>query len=166
MMDRFLNWITSFLHYKEFYRVLPDGTEEVYLRRYRIWGTLRGEGGKFGIYLHKIMSGDADRYLHCHPWSFLSIMLHGSYWEETFDRNHTAHKKYKAPAFLWRPLIWKHKLWLRKNTHVWTFIIRGEAKRNWGFWKTNEGPMIPNENYRDAAIGRYEVRFSKDPDSE
>lgn len=43
------------------------------------------------IYLHKFMRSDEDRALHDHPWSFLSIILRGGYFEisETFEGKKT-----------------------------------------------------------------------------
>jgi hypothetical protein len=36
-----------------------------------------------GVKLHHILRSDDDRDLHDHPWSFLSIVLKGGYWEHT-----------------------------------------------------------------------------------
>jgi hypothetical protein len=36
-----------------------------------------------GIKLHHILRSDEDRDLHDHPWSFLSVILWGGYWEHT-----------------------------------------------------------------------------------
>lgn len=36
----------------------------------------------FSVKLHKILASDVDRYLHDHPWHYLSLMLAGSYIEE------------------------------------------------------------------------------------
>lgn len=45
-----------------------------------------------GVKLHHILRSDDDRDLHDHPWSFLSIILWGGYWE---------HRERDCPA---RPL--------------------------------------------------------------
>lgn len=49
----------------------------IYLIRYSILST-----PWFAIKLHNIMMNDDD-CVHDHPWSFLSIILKGGYWEFT-----------------------------------------------------------------------------------
>jgi hypothetical protein len=35
----------------------------------------------FNIYLHKFLSSDEDRYLHCHPWPSISFIINTGYYE-------------------------------------------------------------------------------------
>jgi hypothetical protein len=37
----------------------------------------------YSLKLHIILRSDDDRTLHDHPWTFLSLMLKGGYWEHT-----------------------------------------------------------------------------------
>jgi hypothetical protein len=36
-----------------------------------------------GVKLHQFLRSDDDRDLHDHPWSFVSLILRGGYWEHT-----------------------------------------------------------------------------------
>lgn len=38
------------------------------------------------LLIHRFLSGDSERHLHCHPFEFTTIMLHGRYDEEYIDR--------------------------------------------------------------------------------
>lgn len=98
------------------------------------------------IYVHKFLRSDEDRALHDHPWSFVSVMLKGSYVEVTDDKR----MRRSAPEPLrWffgdRPVVfrratWRHRVellghgWAQSETPCWTLIITGPHVRNWGFW--------------------------------
>ena len=79
------------------------------------------------VYLHHIMRSDAERHLHDHPWSFVSIILRGGYREHTMDGS----RDYKAPAILFRPATWAHKLELQQP--AWTLVFATKTVRRWGF---------------------------------
>lgn len=103
----------------------PDGTD--YLRRWQInlpFG--------FAIYFHKIFQSDGDRDLHDHPWDFLSILVWGNYIETTPGRNYRLKKWFN---FHWAEDL--HQLTLFKKNGVeqpvYTIILRGRRKRDWGF---------------------------------
>ena len=85
------------------------------------------ESRRLGIYLHRLHVSDEDRALHDHPWSFLSWLIGGGYYE------HTAEGRFWRRRFslLWRPAEWRHRLELRRPT--WTLVIRGSRRRRWGF---------------------------------
>lgn len=109
----------------------------------------------FGIKLHHIVGSDDDRDLHDHPWSFLSIILWGGYWEHlTVDdawhrsagplypagyeitgegHKETARKWYGPGSVLWRPLPWPHRLELPAGKKAWTLVFTGPYRREWGF---------------------------------
>lgn len=105
-----------------------------YLFRRRLVQTPR-----FGIYLHDIFEPDADRDPHDHPWTFISIVLRGSYTE----RLHLYPHVYFAANY--RDQTWKrwsvHKM-TRETAHrityaepgLKTLIFTGPRKRNWGFF--------------------------------
>lgn len=50
--------------------------DSVYMERYFLFKRER-----VGIYLHHFLRSDTDRALHDHPWSFVTIILSGGYWE-------------------------------------------------------------------------------------
>ena len=51
---------------------------EVHFRRWEILKTRCGS-----IWLHAIYKADQDKHLHNHPWDFKSLVLKGSYLEQT-----------------------------------------------------------------------------------
>lgn len=81
----------------------------------------------FGIFLHHLISSDDDRALHDHPWSFITILLTGGYWEHT-----TTERLWRGRfSVLFRPAEWQHRLELEKP--VWTLVIKFRTRRSWGF---------------------------------
>jgi hypothetical protein len=58
-------------------QIIRNDDGDVYMVR-RAFNTPLG-----GVKLHHILRSDDDRDLHDHPWSFLSIVLKGGYWEHT-----------------------------------------------------------------------------------
>lgn len=109
----------------------------------------------FGIKLHHILLSDEDRDCHDHPWSFLSIILWGGYWEhmpveqawhrcrttlyaggyEVVGEGHseTARKWFGPGSVLWRPLPSTHRLELPAGRTAWSLVLTGPKRREWGF---------------------------------
>lgn len=101
----------------------------------------------FGIKLHHILRSDEDRDLHDHPWSFLSIILLGRYWEHkaVIESNNckydirldgkpaTIRTWYGPGSILWRPAPSPHRLELPAGRSAWTLVITSAKKREWGF---------------------------------
>lgn len=94
----------------------------------------------FAVWLHRIARPDADRHLHDHPRSFLSIVLRGGYVEEVpiFQTDW----KGRAPTIL-NVVRWSsfkrakdlHRivdLW-RSGAPTWTLVFCGPLRRRWGF---------------------------------
>lgn len=99
------------------------------------WGTLR---------LHHILRSDDDRHLHDHPFDFTSFLLSGGYTEITAveDQLDTAYFGSSTVPKFWPrfSIIRKvaedaHRLILERP--VWTFVIGGEKRRQWGFHTEN-----------------------------
>jgi hypothetical protein len=112
---------------------------------YLIRRTLVKIGKYFSIKIHKIVQSD-DACIHDHPWSFLSIILKGGYFEWTiaqpYDYDPEKHdytdpfkdnivdwkaapdgstivKKWHGPgSILYRPANWAHSLELDKTIHI------------------------------------------------
>lgn len=119
-----------------------------YLIRWTIFGCRF-----FSIKLHKIMLSDED-CLHDHPWTFLSIILSGGYWEwaplcekvvsanwhmrEKLAFKHMligkTKKWYRPGRVLFRPAHYRHRLELPEGKHCWTLVLTGKPFREWGFW--------------------------------
>jgi len=93
----------------------------------------------FSVYLHNFLRSDNDRHCHDHPWSFLSLILTGSYVEHTL----TATKLYRAGAIRYRPAEWLH--WVEVARPMWTLIVVSRKRREWGF--LTERGWLPWERY-------------------
>ena len=127
----------------------PDG-DEAYMDRWRLlslWG-----GRK--IYLHHFLKDDWTTDVHDHPSFFLSIGIHGSYWEA----HPTDMKKWDGKSMMFKPY---HAPWIRsfKATHrhylfdpkgCWTIVYRGKTTREWGFWP--DGKFVGWEEYMAGSV--------------
>ena len=133
-----------------FERYVVRDADGVYLDRLRIIET-----PWFRVYFHRILRSDKDRHLHDHPWSFLSIILRGGYWEHTEPRGFR----------IWAPTerAWKkqwsvirhkatdlHRLELPEGESVWTLVFAGRRIREWGF-QTENGWVPWREYLKEAA---------------
>lgn len=81
----------------------------------------------FSIKLHRIYRPDQQRDLHDHPWNFLSIILRGSYKENTPQG--IKHRKW----FNWKRAEDSHTIRWVSRVPVWTLVFTGAARRVWGF---------------------------------
>lgn len=91
------------------------------------------------VFLHHLMQSDEDRALHDHPWSFITILLSGGYWEHT----QTERLWRRRFSILYRPAEWQHRLELPKP--VWTLVIKFRSRREWGFIMPQTGWQKWNE---------------------
>lgn len=107
---------------------------------------------KTRIYLHVFSRPDEDRVFHDHPWDFRTIVLFGGYDEESHQLN--PHRETRGDddvmrptptgkvipdtlGFLsmrWRPATHAHRITRLHTRKVVTLILRGDRRRNWGFW--------------------------------
>ncbi len=83
----------------------------------------------FAIKVHKILQSD-DACMHDHPWSFLSIILNGRYYEWTPTQEGWC---FPAGSVLWRPQPWIHRLQLNEGETCTTLVITFKKTRVWGF---------------------------------
>jgi hypothetical protein len=100
-----------------------------YMTRYTLLGQ-RAAGAGYAVYLHHFHRGDWDDALHDHPWSFVSVILSGGYYEQT--ERHT--RWYGPGRMLVRPAEWRHRTILPPGREAWTLILRGRKRRSWFFW--------------------------------
>jgi hypothetical protein len=82
----------------------------------------------FGIMFHRIFRPDNQRDLHDHPWNFLSLILLGSYVEDTVDgpRERRWMNVKRAED--------RHSIREVSRSPVWTLVFTGKKRRTWGFW--------------------------------
>ena len=82
----------------------------------------------FGIMFHRIYRADRQRELHDHPWNFLSLLLRGSYVEDTPDGLKTRR------WFNVKRAEDRHSIREVSRSPVWTLVFTGRKRRTWGFW--------------------------------
>jgi hypothetical protein len=105
---------------------------------------------RFGIFLHKFCRSDHDRALHCHPWTFISIILRGGY-SEIYQLPDAIHpcEDWRGPgSILYRPAEWKHRVVLAAGKASWNLILVGRRRRKWGFWPNGQFCWWRKYNYR------------------
>lgn len=113
----------------------------LHFRRWRILST-----PWFGVYIHRIYKADDDKYLHDHPWDYWSMVLTGSYNEETETSPRPGHGKENmlVPGSCnSRRGEQFHKIKSLNSKSVTTLFITGKRRRDWGYkvgkyWVHNE----------------------------
>ena len=121
-----------------------------YLTRYYLLGDGSGKGPE--VYVHHMHQIDDFRWLHNHPWCwFLSIMLAGSYLQETFNRKSRREKTVHIRRFnLFRGFNLYHAIRELPQGEAWTFVVVPPKTRTyeWGYWDPQS-----NLHVEDAKIG-------------
>ena len=123
------------------YRLITDRkNNDPYMHRYYLLFKDR-LSFPFNLFLHKIVKSD-DPVYHDHPWSFVTIVLSGGYWEHTPDFYHgkvVADKvKWRGPgSIISRGAHEFHWLELDNKQPAVTLFIPKKRKRDWGFLVNN-----------------------------
>lgn len=134
MISRLLNHVTR----NRPMRIIQiNGTP--YLERYYIT-TVFGRQ----IWLHKFLRNDAERHVHDHPWTALSVILTGQYTEEMSTIQPMInsgqlltrhHRHLSAPAFNWISGHHMHRI-ISVKPDTWTLMIVGQRHgRGWFFYE-------------------------------
>lgn len=116
---------------------------QVYLER---WGLEWKHLG--GLFVHRMSAPDPGIDLHNHPWHFSSLVLWGAYEEERCDSlfassfarfNWPSERRGERSTRRW--LSWRslnlnecHRIVKLHRPHVWTLVVHGPWRRNWGFY--------------------------------
>jgi hypothetical protein len=98
------------------------------------------------IYLHRLEADRPHPHCHDHPWSFVSLLLAGGYWERCQSpRECGPIWHWRNPGqVLYRPAEFKHNV---KTLGVsWSLIFTGRKRRPWGFTED-----CRNDHHADAA---------------
>ena len=108
---------------------IVDGKPLPYLTRWHLVKT-----PWFGLYLHKIERSDEDPDRHDHPWSFGTVVLSGSYIDDSPQEQDVL----KRFSFRWRHFSHKHRVIKNSNKPILTLIFRGtKDRKTWGFHTAN-----------------------------
>ena len=111
---------------------------EVHFRRWEILKTRWGS-----IWLHAIYKADQDKHLHNHPWDFKSLVLKGSYLEQTEKGIIKQH----PGKFNSRNGESYHKILELLSPVVYTLFFVSPIKREWGY--NVDGKFIDHITYRE-----------------
>lgn len=119
------------------YRLIPDRrTGADYMHRYYLFLKDR-KWFPFNVTMHKIVRSD-DPVFHDHPWSFMTIILKGGYWEHTpmYDGPYLIGDKaqWRGPgSIIIRSSKKLHWLELDNEKPATTLFFMGPQVREWGF---------------------------------
>jgi len=123
------------------FRIPPDNTVPAYMHRW--WRIPRNWA--LNVYYHIVLRSDDDRALHDHPWTNLSIVLDGGYYEHTIDAGGVNKRVWYGPGSVRfrRAGTFAHRLELAQDHDgfgdpagvlpVTTIFITGPVLRRWGF---------------------------------
>lgn len=113
------------------------GKEECpYLKRWRF------QTPWFSVRLHHFYRSDDKRAPHDHPFSFITLVLKGAY----FDLGEQMVDHLRPGSLRYRPATHRHSVVVDYNdgtkfssrygrtNGVWTIILTGPMVRRWGFW--------------------------------
>lgn len=107
---------------------------------FRRWQLLKTRW--FSIYIHGIYAADQDKHLHNHPWDYKSLVLKGSYIEETNSGINTL----QFGTITYRNGKDYHKIKTLLTKSVYTLFIVSPVKRIWGYQV--DGSWMNHEEYR------------------
>lgn len=135
MIAKLLHRITRNLPYRQ---IAVGG--RAYLDRYYA-GSLLG----LRFYIHNFKGSDPGRGPHDHPYSSLSLVLAGGYWEEVVTKldtswcigYHTRRKWRGAGRINWIPAGKFHRITnVKPGGNTWTLFVSGPRRKGWGFMET------------------------------
>lgn len=138
-----MNTITRIIRKLFLVKEILSKQGKVHFRRYRLIQT-----PWFALYVHQILQSDKDKHFHDHPWSFESLILSGSYYEQyTKAPNHwVIRAKTYYPGDVVQHLAQDaHQITLR-SPEVWTLVFTSGRERVWGY--QTENGWIDFQTYR------------------
>jgi hypothetical protein len=170
-MDRY--WLVPFppLHGE------PEGTDGCYTAQWRknpfVWLLQKLD---ISIRIHHILRSDTGEHYHDHPFSFVSVILRGEYFEATpvfkhgmFERNAVAHRENGSIAFRrydqWHKVIIPHENIDCGNgdvrdlpIEVFTLFVAFKWRQKWGYLTTPNYKQYYREVHAKAAAKLPEIR--------
>lgn len=112
------------------------GVVAPYMNRWRLFNW---DGNWPNVYIHRFLRDDDERATHDHPFTFISIVIRGGYYELTHGPDWTLLRKWRGRfSIAYRPARWLHRVELARNEdgtaqEAWTIVLRGRRFRTWGF---------------------------------
>lgn len=83
----------------------------------------------FSVRLHHWIGNDDLRAPHDHPWSFITVIIAGSYTDVQPDDEDVL----RQGSIRWRPMLHRHSVKLNTPS-VWSLVITGPHRRPFCFW--------------------------------
>ncbi len=104
------------------------------------------------VRVHEILRSDEGRDPHDHPWSFVTVILKGGYFETRYDDNgkEVSHKWHGPGSILFRRAHDWHRLTLPNGMVATTLFITGPKLQGWGF--NVRGEKVPYWQYLSERI--------------
>ncbi|WP_084043312.1 hypothetical protein [Mycobacterium avium] len=131
----------------------PHQVIEVHDRPYLLRWFLIPPNRFCNLYWHRFIGSD-DPTPHCHPWNFVSIILSGSYFEETPGAQT---RRRRAGQIAFRRATQIHRVTLPTaedgtEKPCTSVVITGPWLRPWGFWCDGER-FIPWQDFGPGGCG-------------
>ena len=116
--------------------VIPnlDNPDQLYLTRWRIIET-----PWFGFFLHRFDGPDSRPVLHDHPWSFVSIILRGSYIEHRLTLTDRSVRVRRIRFINVMRRDDAHFIDHIERTPTWSLLLVGKRRRTWGYLRPISG---------------------------
>lgn len=115
---------------------------------FRRWSLLRTPW--FSVFLHGMYEpkGDLDAHCHDHPWSFLSMVLWGGYFEVRHDTIDHEYRVRGIGSVGYMPAAGVyHRILQLRGRRSYSLVFARPSTRLWGYW-TQDGWM-DNKTYRE-----------------
>ncbi len=105
------------------------------------------------IYVHRISASDEDAHMHDHPWDFRSLILRGSYTEESVAHvgQTPVTRTYTPGTVIEHEYSDFHQITLNTPV-VWSLVVATGMRHPWGYL-VNER-WVPQDTYRDWKNGK------------
>jgi hypothetical protein len=126
---------------------------DLYMRRWWVRGDeARRDAGQITAGVHNIVRPDADRDMHTHPCTFLTVRLWRWYRERlpksqkqcaTLDGTEFVERIRLPLTFSLRRAGDRHAITEVAPGGCWTFVIWFRKQGGWGFWRQDTGEFVP-----------------------
>lgn len=91
----------------------------------------------FSVRIHHWIRSDDKRYMHNHPWSFITFVVRGSYTDVSLKDGKEIRQLLKAPSVQYRNAQHLHFVEMDGKTECWSIVLTGPQSNKWGFWINN-----------------------------